>query len=202
MPLITVEIVAESPHLVEGSGIVSAWCVGGEVSGPASTGSHQPGVSFGMRTPAFDCIPADHGLDNSMLQVLNCKHNAMLTSVQSPRQGSKYRQRPVPVYWNDIIRRRCLATGRPTVQPVSRHSPAAACTHQQIFSGFLQIFFARTMPDQEMSPKAKVTYDQHKFEVELNVTEYLPEVRMKVFFCGYTFKIRWNVVYLISRVMS
>ena len=86
MPLITVEIVAESPHLVEGSGIVSAWCVGGEVSGPASTGSHQPGVSFGMRTPAFDCIPADHGLDNSMLQVLNCKHNAMLTSVQSPRQ--------------------------------------------------------------------------------------------------------------------
>ena len=87
MPLITVEIVAESPQLVEGSGIVSAWCVGGEVSGPASTGSHQPGVSFGMRTPAFDCIPADHGLDNSMLQVLNCKHNAMLTSVQSPRQG-------------------------------------------------------------------------------------------------------------------
>ena len=54
------------------------------------------------------------------------------------------------------------------------------------------------MPDQEMSPKAKVTYDQHKFEVELNVTEYLPEVRLKVFFCGYTFKIRWNVVYLIS----
>jgi len=26
-----------------------------------------------------------------------------------------------------------------------------------------------------MSPKAKVTYDQHKFEVEFNVTEYLPE---------------------------
>ena len=27
-----------------------------------------------------------------------------------------------------------------------------------------------------MSPKAKVTYDQNKFEVDLNVTEYLPEV--------------------------
>jgi len=26
-----------------------------------------------------------------------------------------------------------------------------------------------------MSPKAKVTYDQHKFEVEFNVSEYLPE---------------------------
>ena len=57
------------------------------------------------------------------------------------------------------------------------------------------------MPDQEMSPKAKVTYDQHKFEVELNVTEYLPEVRLKVFFCGYKSEIRWNVVYLISHVM-
>jgi len=31
------------------------------------------------------------------------------------------------------------------------------------------------MSDQEMSPKAKVTYDQHKFEVEFNVTDYLPE---------------------------
>merc|ERR1712213_156570 len=31
------------------------------------------------------------------------------------------------------------------------------------------------MGDSEMSPKAKVTYDQHKFEVEFNVTEYLPE---------------------------
>ena len=33
-----------------------------------------------------------------------------------------------------------------------------------------------TMTDSEMSPKAKVTYDQNKFEVDLNVTEYLPEV--------------------------
>jgi len=31
------------------------------------------------------------------------------------------------------------------------------------------------MADSEMSPKAKVTYDQNKFEVDLNVTEYLPE---------------------------
>merc|ERR1711902_57228 len=31
------------------------------------------------------------------------------------------------------------------------------------------------MSESEMSPKAKVTYDQHKFEVEFNVTEYLPE---------------------------
>ena len=28
-----------------------------------------------------------------------------------------------------------------------------------------------------MSPKARVTYDQHKFQVEFNVSEYLPEVR-------------------------
>ena len=33
------------------------------------------------------------------------------------------------------------------------------------------------MGDSDMSPKAKVTYDQHKFEVEFNVSEYLPEVR-------------------------
>ena len=33
------------------------------------------------------------------------------------------------------------------------------------------------MADSDMSPKAKVTYDQHKFEVEFNVSEYLPEVR-------------------------
>ena len=32
------------------------------------------------------------------------------------------------------------------------------------------------MADSEMSPKAKVTYDQNKFEVDLNVSEYLPEV--------------------------
>ena len=32
------------------------------------------------------------------------------------------------------------------------------------------------MADSEMSPKAKVTYDQNKFEVDLNVAEYLPEV--------------------------
>lgn len=32
------------------------------------------------------------------------------------------------------------------------------------------------MSDSDMSPKAKVTYDQNKFEVDLNVTEYLPEV--------------------------
>merc|ERR1711988_1200224 len=31
------------------------------------------------------------------------------------------------------------------------------------------------MGDSDMSPKAKVTYDQHKFEVEFNVSEYLPE---------------------------
>merc|ERR1711902_20058 len=31
------------------------------------------------------------------------------------------------------------------------------------------------MSESEMSPKAKVTYDQHKFEVEFNVTDYLPE---------------------------
>jgi len=31
------------------------------------------------------------------------------------------------------------------------------------------------MADSEMSPKAKVTYDQNKFEVDLNVSEYLPE---------------------------
>jgi len=31
------------------------------------------------------------------------------------------------------------------------------------------------MADSETSPKAKVTYDQNKFEVDLNVAEYLPE---------------------------
>ena len=35
---------------------------------------------------------------------------------------------------------------------------------------------SRDMADSEMSPKAKVTYDQNKFEVDLNVSEYLPEV--------------------------
>ena len=35
---------------------------------------------------------------------------------------------------------------------------------------------SRNMADSEMSPKAKVTYDQNKFEVDLNVAEYLPEV--------------------------
>ena len=33
------------------------------------------------------------------------------------------------------------------------------------------------MGDSDMSPKARVTYDQHKFQVEFNVSEYLPEVR-------------------------
>ena len=37
------------------------------------------------------------------------------------------------------------------------------------------------MTESEMSPKAKVTYDQHKFEVEFNVTEYLPEVSQNNF---------------------
>ena len=32
------------------------------------------------------------------------------------------------------------------------------------------------MGDSDMSPKARVTYDQHKFQVEFNVSEYLPEV--------------------------
>ena len=32
------------------------------------------------------------------------------------------------------------------------------------------------MGDSDMSPKAKVSYDQNKFEVEFNVAEYLPEV--------------------------
>jgi len=31
------------------------------------------------------------------------------------------------------------------------------------------------MGDSDMSPKAKVSYDQNKFEVEFNVTDYLPE---------------------------
>merc|ERR1712038_460207 len=31
------------------------------------------------------------------------------------------------------------------------------------------------MGDSDMSPKARVTYDQHKFQVEFNVSEYLPE---------------------------
>jgi len=34
---------------------------------------------------------------------------------------------------------------------------------------------ATTMGDSDMSPKAKVSYDQNKFEVEFNVTDYLPE---------------------------
>ena len=33
-----------------------------------------------------------------------------------------------------------------------------------------------SMGDSDMSPKAKVSYDQHKFEVEFNVSDYLPEV--------------------------
>ena len=33
------------------------------------------------------------------------------------------------------------------------------------------------MGDSDMSPKARVTYDQNKFQVEFNVSEYLPEVR-------------------------
>ena len=32
------------------------------------------------------------------------------------------------------------------------------------------------MGDSDMSPKAKVSYDQNKFEVEFNVADYLPEV--------------------------
>jgi len=32
-----------------------------------------------------------------------------------------------------------------------------------------------SMGDSDMSPKAKVSYDQHKFEVEFNVSDYLPE---------------------------
>ena len=32
------------------------------------------------------------------------------------------------------------------------------------------------MADSDMSPKAKVSYDQSKFEVEFNVSEYTPEV--------------------------
>ena len=41
------------------------------------------------------------------------------------------------------------------------------------------------MGDSDMSPKARVTYDQHKFQVEFNVSEYLPEVRQ---ICNYIFR--------------
>ena len=34
------------------------------------------------------------------------------------------------------------------------------------------------MGDSDMSPKARVTYDQNKFQVEFNVSEYLPEVSL------------------------
>ena len=40
------------------------------------------------------------------------------------------------------------------------------------------------MGDSDMSPKARVTYDQHKFEVEFNVSEYLPEVSQYTFFAA------------------
>ena len=53
------------------------------------------------------------------------------------------------------------------------------------------------MADSEMSPKAKVTYDQNKFEVDLNVSEYLPEVkRLSVIVTSQVF------LDFISRVMS
>merc|ERR1712029_517055 len=47
-------------------------------------------------------------------------------------------------------------------------------THN-IFTYFIKNNSSSIMSESEMSPKAKVTYDQHKFEVEFNVTEYLPE---------------------------
>ena len=34
---------------------------------------------------------------------------------------------------------------------------------------------------EEMSPKARVSYDQHAFTVEFDVSEYSPEVRL---LCG------------------
>ena len=49
------------------------------------------------------------------------------------------------------------------------------------------------MTDSEMSPKAKVTYDQHKFEVEFNVTEYLPEVSV-----SYNFHLKLSNIFVIS----
>ena len=35
-----------------------------------------------------------------------------------------------------------------------------------------------------MSPKAKVSYDQNKFEVEFNVADYLPEVSGRGWWLG------------------
>ena len=49
------------------------------------------------------------------------------------------------------------------------------------------------MTDSEMSPKAKVTYDQHKFEVEFNVTEYLPEVSV-----SNNFHLKLSNIFVIS----
>ena len=54
------------------------------------------------------------------------------------------------------------------------------------------------MSEQEMSPKAKVTYDQHKFEVEFNVTDYLPEVIIYLY-CIFNFN--WKYCKVATKKM-
>ena len=67
--------------------------------------------------------------------------------------------------------------------PFSRQNKAIQ-SHEPTPQSPAHTFPASTVPDRamaessDMSPKAKVSYDQDKFQVEFNVQDYTPEVRL------------------------